>query len=414
VASLSNDPGGARRVLVVVDGDRKTVRLGKIPKKQAESILRHIEALAAARIDGSSPREETARWLADVSDELRGRLVRAGLATPKLSPRFMTLGQLCDLYRERKFPGFKESTRVHHKIAEASILAHFGARTPLSEITAGDAEDFRDKLLAAKKAEATVRKRCAIASKLLRYAIKHQAIDRNPFDDGDVPRGNVGSPRQQFIDRETALGVLEELPNAQWRLLFSLSRWGGLRVGSEPRHLEWENVDWARERIHVPSPKTERYAGRGRRTIPLFPELRAELDACLMLAEEGEPLVLPFLRGRTDASLRATLERAIKRAGAASWPRLWHNLRASRQTELERDWPSHVVCNWLGNTKAVAEKHYLMVTEADFSKAAHIAAQTGAKPSATEGKPKKQRSRNPWNYQGLPPSRLLTIRLDGR
>jgi hypothetical protein len=41
-------------------------------------------------------------------------------------------------------------------------------------------------------------------------------------------------------------------------------------------------------------------------------------------------------------------------------PRLFHNLRASRETELAQEYPLHVVTGWLGNTPKVALKHYLM------------------------------------------------------
>lgn len=57
------------------------------------------------------------------------------------------------------------------------------------------------------------------------------------------------------------------------------------------------------------------------------------------------------------------------------WPRLFHNLRASRETELAADHPIHVVTAWLGNTPAFAMKHYLQVTDSDFDKAAGGAAQ---------------------------------------
>jgi hypothetical protein len=37
--------------------------------------------------------------------------------------------------------------------------------------------------------------------------------------------------------------------------------------------------------------------------------------------------------------------------------------------ELAQTFPIHVVCSWLGNSPAVATKHYLQVTDADFEKA---------------------------------------------
>jgi hypothetical protein len=45
-------------------------------------------------------------------------------------------------------------------------------------------------------------------------------------------------------------------------------------------------------------------------------------------------------------------------------------MRASRQTELQREFPLHVVCSWLGNSPRIAQQSYLLVTEDDFAKAA--------------------------------------------
>ncbi|MFM9063616.1 MAG: hypothetical protein ACKOOI_11390 [Pirellula sp.] len=46
--------------------------------------------------------------------------------------------------------------------------------------------------------------------------------------------------------------------------------------------------------------------------------------------------------------------------------------RASRQTELQREFPLHVVCSWLGNSPRIAQQSYLLVTEDDFAKAAGV------------------------------------------
>ena len=62
--------------------------------------------------------------------------------------------------------------------------------------------------------------------------------------------------REFFVTREMASRVLEACPDAEWRLIFALSRFGGLRCPSETLALKWEHVDWARSRIHVQSPKT--------------------------------------------------------------------------------------------------------------------------------------------------------------
>jgi integrase len=75
-------------------------------------------------------------------------------------------------------------------------------------------------------------------------------------------------------------------------------------------------------------------------------------------------------------NLRTTFEKIVRRAGLAPWPRLFHSLRASRETELVQAHPLHVVTSWLGHTPKIAEKHYLMTTEADFQRAADGALQS--------------------------------------
>ena len=108
--------------------------------------------------------------------------------------------------------------------------------------------------------------------------------------------------------------------------------------------MRWGDVDWDRQRLTVRSPKTEHHEGHDRRIIPLFPEIAEPLQQMFDAAPEGEVYVLPFVRNRTGAGLRKPLIAAIERAHLKVWPRLWHNLRASRQTELAEHFPGHVVC----------------------------------------------------------------------
>ncbi|NOY29358.1 MAG: site-specific integrase [Planctomycetes bacterium] len=209
---------------------------------------------------------------------------------------------------------------------------------------------------------------------MFRYAMRHGLVDANPFE--TVPTNSIATERFSFVSAEDAAKVLEELPDCQWWLLFALSRWGGLRVGSEVRRLTWDDIDWQRQRFTVCSPKTEHHQGGGSRTVPIFPELAKLLDERYAQAEEGETLVLPMLAKCTDTALRQLLVRAIVRAGVQPWPRPWHNMRATRQTELADRFPGHVVCNWLGNSETTAIKHYLRVRDDHFDKAAQNAAQS--------------------------------------
>ncbi len=118
----------------------------------------------------------------------------------------------------------------------------------------------------------------------------------------------------------------------------------------------------------------------------------AELDRSFEAAEIGAVYVLPERYRRKCRyqhgwynGLRDQFEVIIKRAGLIQWPRLFHNLRSTRQTELEEKFPTHVVCAWLGNTKSIAARHYLQVTDEHFQRAtAQITAQTVANSSGLD------------------------------
>ena len=49
--------------------------------------------------------------------------------------------------------------------------------------------------------------------------------------------------RDYFVTLDEAKRVLDACPDAQWRLVFALSRFGGLRCPSEHSLLKWEDVD---------------------------------------------------------------------------------------------------------------------------------------------------------------------------
>jgi hypothetical protein len=147
-----------------------------------------------------------------------------------------------------------------------------------------------------------------------------------------------------------------------------------VRAPSEIVGLKWENIDWANNRFLVLSPKTEHYEGKKDRVVPIFGELKPFLEEQFDLAVPGYEFVIVDHRC-TNVNLRKMLLRIIERAGLVAWPKLYHNLRASRATELVRDHPAHVVAAFLGHSVRIAAEHYLQVTEDDYAKAAQNAAQ---------------------------------------
>ena len=127
--------------------------------------------------------------------------------------------------------------------------------------------------------------------------------------------------------------------------------------------------------------RIEHDEGRGVRRCPIFPEMRPILDEAFdIFVDKSEYVVTaPQYRavantsmGWKNSNLRTEMTRLLRRADVSGWPRLFHSMRASRQTELQREFPLHVVCSWLGNSPRIAQQSYLLVTEDDFAKAAGV------------------------------------------
>jgi integrase len=133
-------------------------------------------------------------------------------------------------------------------------------------------------------------------------------------------------------------------------------------------------------RVTVHSPKTEHHEGKGTRVIPLFPAIRRYLEDVFEVTADGSEFVFNKLRRWVDqrdtgwkaVNLRTTFTKIVKRAGFDPWPKLWHNLRASAETDLAERFPMHVVCKWLGHGKLIAQEHYLQVTDEHFVKGAQL------------------------------------------
>src|SRR5262245_43938039 len=111
-------------------------------------------------------------------------------------------------------------------------------------------------------------KRLWVAGTFLQAAHKHELIDENPCSDGTIPPGQ--RERLATVRRPRAVGRLLAVAGLTWRVIIALARYGGLRCPSEVLSREWRHVDRERGRITVPSLKTDRYDGKGSRTIPLF------------------------------------------------------------------------------------------------------------------------------------------------
>ncbi len=382
MASIARDKNGYRRILfVAADGRRPTIRLGKVSQRAAEAVKFRVEQLLAAKLTGHALEADTASWIAELDPVMSGKLGRVGLIPKSEAKSAIALGEhLANYFAKRT--DVKGSTLTNWRHTERSLVAFFGAGRALETITPGDAKDWerwlktgeaRENRYAVREAETglspnTVRKRASNAKQFFQDAVQRGLLAKNPFVD---LKGAVGNNRDRdhFISRDDAAKVLEACPDSQWRLLFALSRYGGLRCPSEHLALKWVDVNWADGRFLVRSAKTAHHDGKGTRWVPLFPELRPFLEQAWDEALPGTEYVITRNRDG-NANLRTQLERIIERAGLKPWPKLFQNLRASRATELANEFPAHVAAAWLGHSTVVASKHYWQVTDDDFARAA--------------------------------------------
>lgn len=372
MASISHDRKNNRWRIQFIspDGSRRSVSTPasqKVKDKgrgKAETFKGRIEELLSAKLTGTAISRALSLWVVDLPDETHDKLSNAGLIEPRLSAKLGPF--LASWFEERK--NQKHSTLTVWGHARRNLLDFFGADKDLRSITEEDAERFERWLKEHENLqETTIRKRCGFSKQMLTSAVKARLLDKNPLQALKVAA--VGNKkRQYFVTEAESQKVLEACPDAEWRAMFALARYGALRCPSEVQALKWDDIDWANERFHVHASKTEHHSDEGDRVVPLFPEVRKALDDLWEQIPEKTEYVIH--RNHKLSNVNPQLGRIIKRAGLKVWPKRWQNLRATRATELERVFPSHVVTGWCGHTERIAEQHYWMTTEGDFTKAA--------------------------------------------
>ena len=390
MASISKDPSGNRTIQFVgADGKRRSIRLGKVNAKLAESFKLKVETLASSVASKIPLDSETSAWLGNIGDDLAGKLAAVGRIPERQS---RTLGKFLNAYLERRKADSKPATIANIYRVAFDLKSFFGAGVSLRSITAENAAAFKDEYQAKGLAAATVYRQLKWAKMFFGLAVKAKYVSENPF--AEVKGKSYTPSERQYYLTVPDTHRLMDAANPTWRTIIALCRFAGLRCPSEVLSLRWEDVNLADGRMVVTSPKTEHLRGKGSRVVPVFAMLRPFLEEAHELAEPGEEYVIGGKTGtasRTSgqgpegwqrASLRTTFQKIIRRASLVQWPKLFHNLRASCETDLMQEHPIHVVTAWIGNTPNVAIQHYLQTLDSDFAKAVRGSAKSGAKSGA--------------------------------
>jgi integrase len=397
----TDDKGRTRIAFRAIDKRQVFLRLGRLTERQAERAERTRAMIAdLERAAKSGFRDETAlRWADSQPARIHDALAESGLVPKREARQVYTLGSLLDAYFATI--QVKPTTRTRYEQGQDRLLAYFDRDRELQTITTQDAEEWRAWLRAQTKtaagggavvkrrrySDATVAKDVTLARQFLTKAVRWGQLSANPFD--GVKAGSQRNPdRLHYVPPEDAQRLLDACPDADWRCIIALCRWGGLRCPSEVLRLRWSDIQWTDAeragRMVVRSPKTEHHEGKAERTVPLFPELEPILlDALDQAAEGAEQVVERY--PKDTKNLRPAMLPIVRRAGLTAWPRLFQNLRASRVDEIRRAYPGKVADAWMGNSEGVSRAHYEGVRESDFLDAVATPVATQADEPACTG-----------------------------
>jgi len=370
----SKTKAGIRYAIQLSAGENKarpTIALGKVTRKQADVAKTNVENLIACRKTDGVMRPTVTDWLTSLPHGTRKRVEKICIIELENGGQSFTVTDWTRRYIKSR-TDIKQRTQDRLQNT-ANKLSVFFKGQYINEVTVGKAKDFRVYLQSVVGlAENTVRRQIGMSRQFFNAAIDAGYINKNPFRNQPVTvRANPA--RFYYVTQEMAVKVLDTCPDTQWRLIFGLARWGGLRCPSEILRLKWQDVDFANDRFTVHASKTEHHADGGIRTVPMFPELKPLFQDAFDKAEDGDVYCVTRYRNNS-ANLRTQMYKIIARAGLDPWPKVFQNLRSTRETELFKMTNGNVkaVCSWIGNSPAVAMTHYAQVTEADLQEAAKM------------------------------------------
>ena len=333
MASISHNRKNGRRQIQFrdTDGSRKTIRLGKVSRKAAEIVKTQVEHLIASKALSSPLKPQTSEWLKTIDLVLYSRIAAVGLIEGRKSA---LLGEyLSDYISKRSRSDAKPLTVKKWNTTKKLLTKFYGESRDIRTITAGDAKDFRLRLMAQRKNDgspkyraSTLGKHIEIVKLFFAAAADDEVVEKNVFNGVESSKATDES-REYFVTRDEIARCIKAAPDWQWQTIIALCRYGGLRCPSEVLLLKWDDILWHEDRFIVHSPKTEYHQGKDKRVVPLFPELRKELDEAFAITG-GVPGPVITRYGDKEVNLRPTFGKIIDRAGLSRWPKLFRNLRA--------------------------------------------------------------------------------------
>jgi integrase len=261
---------------------------------------------------------------------------------------------------------------AHIERTGRSLVAYFGATRDIATITRLEAAEWRLSLSRApdhpkgggRAPGPHVVSRHVVWAKLI-FRVAHE-LDLIPFSPMD--RLKIGSPATEqhwrYVSVEEAEKLIAAAPSPTWTATFALARYAGLRR-NEIEAFKWSDMDrLAAGRLLIHGDLDIRTTKRRTRECPISPRLREVLAQ----AHADMPHTAGPWEGGMDRNSDRVIHAIVRAATVAPYDKPLHTLRKSLETDWIDQHEIADVCQWLGNSPAVALKHYHRARPESFAR----------------------------------------------
>ncbi|RKY10682.1 MAG: hypothetical protein DRP56_00250 [Planctomycetota bacterium] len=212
--------------------------------------------------------------------------------SPKPGSDLLSVKMLCNLYLDHQESrvAIKE-IKQNHVYDQTLILRNFtkliGPNCQVCDVSTMDLQNYRKKLIKAKKSPSTINNRIATIKALYNWALNNEIVEKIP--NLRVIKKVTISKIEKPIFNMTQIEKLLRSANEQMKAMI----WLGLNCGfgcTDCAQLKWGNIDLKKSRVIFPRGKTG-----VNRNLPLWPET---IDALRKIRKSGD-LVFYTSRGNT-------------------------------------------------------------------------------------------------------------------
>lgn len=308
---------------------------------------------------GTEKEQEATRFL-------KAREGRAAMGQPILrrADRIRYEEAAEDLRRHYETTGARDIEEAEYRLKH---LDTFFAGRKLAAIGPADTTQYAARRQEQGASNGTINRELAVLSRMLRLAYENGKLLRLPV----IRRLQESDPRQGFFGEVEFLAVHENLPE-RVRPVATFAYLTGWRVQSEVLPLTWPQVDFSGGEVRLEPGTTKNDEAR---TFPLFPELRALLEAQRAYTErvqrEQNRIPIPWVfhrEGKPIKSFRRSWKTACKLAGQPG--RIPHDFRRTAVRNMVRKGiPERVAMQLSGHKTRDVFERYNIVSEGDLREA---------------------------------------------